>query len=71
MTLIVFIFNVRDHTKDYGYFMYYSWKWLVDFSVKANCPHVGPGPTDEMPSVGVFLRDPPNPYLREFRRKLW
>ena len=36
--------------------------------LKSNCPLVRLGTIDDMPSVGVFLRDP-NPYLREFRRK--
>ena len=35
---------------------------------KVNCPHVGPGPTCGVPSVGVFLSDL-SPYLHEFRRK--
>ena len=39
--------------------------WVVDF--EANCPLVGPGPIEVVPSVGVFPRDP-SPYLSEFRR---
>ena len=40
--------------------------WVVDF--EANCPLVGPGPIEVVPSVGVFPRDP-SPYLREFRKE--
>ena len=36
--------------------------------VKANCSLVGPGHIEEVPSVGIFLRDP-STYLRKFRRK--
>ena len=43
-------------------------KGLLGYSVKANCPHVGPRPTGVVPSVRVFLRYP-SPYLRQFRRK--
>ena len=35
--------------------------------IKANCPHVGPGPMD---GGGVFLRDP-SLNLCEFQRKPW
>ena len=31
--------------------------------IKANCPLIGPGPTEDMSSMGVFLRNP-SPYLR-------
>ena len=35
-------------------------KWVVGDSgqVKANCPHVGSGPTGGVPFMGVFPRDP-------------
>ena len=42
--------------------------WLVGCRLKADCPLMGPGPVEGVPSVGVFQRDP-SPYLREFRRK--
>ena len=41
---------------------------LVGCRLKANCRLVGPEPMGDVPSVGVFLRDP-SAYLREFRRK--
>ena len=37
--------------------------------VKANCQHVGPGPTRGELSVGLFLRDP-NLYLHKLRKKI-
>ena len=37
--------------------------WLVGWRLEANCPHVGPGPIEDMPSVGVFLKDP-SPFTR-------
>ena len=40
---------------------------VVGCRFESNCPLVGPGTIDGMPSVGVFLRDP-SPYLREFRK---
>ena len=33
--------------------------------IKANCPHVGPWPVEELTKWGDFLWDP-SPYLREF-----
>ena len=42
--------------------------WLVGCTFESNCPLVGPGTIGEVPSVGVFLRDP-NRYLRKIRRK--
>ena len=38
--------------------------------IKANCPHVGPGPTAVVGvrSRQIFLRNP-SPYLCEYRRK--
>ena len=42
------------------------WDGCEDF--KANCPLVGPGPIESVPSVEVFLRDP-SPYLHEFWEK--
>ena len=36
--------------------------------IKANCPLVRPGPIGDVPSVGVFLRDP-SPYIREVSEK--
>ena len=36
--------------------------------IKADRPLMGPGPVGEVPSMGIFLRDP-RLYLREFRRK--
>ena len=41
--------------------------WVVGF--EAICLLLGPGPLGEVPSVGVFLRDP-RKNLCEFRRKL-
>ena len=38
----------------------YDWqRWGSCCRDKANCPHMGPGPKEEMPSVGggVFLRE--------------
>ena len=35
---------------------------VVVVAFKANCLFVRPGPTGEVPSVGVFLRDP-SPYF--------
>ena len=46
-------------------------RWVsLSCRVKANCPHVGPGPTWWMTCLGAFLRDP-NPYLiyASFREK--
>ena len=37
--------------------------------MKANCPHVRPGPTGIVPTLEVFLKDP-NQYLREIWKKL-
>ena len=43
--------------------------WIgLNWGIKANYPHVMPGPIGRVPSVRVFLRDP-NPYLCEFRWK--
>ena len=42
--------------------------WLVCCRVKASFPLVGPRPAEEVPSLGVFLRDP-SLYLRKFRKK--
>ena len=45
-----------------------GWIGLVE-GFKVNCPYLGPGPTEGVPSVGgVFLRDPSS-YVSEFRRK--
>ena len=38
------------------------------YRYESNCPLVGPGAIDGLPSLRVFLRDP-SPYLREFPRK--
>ena len=43
-------------------------QWDDGCRYESNCPLVGPGTVDGLPSVGVFLKDP-SPYLREFRRK--
>ena len=39
------------------------------YRFKSNCPLVSPVTIGEMPSMGVFLRDP-NPHLHEFWVKL-
>ena len=36
--------------------------------VKDNCPQMGPGPTEELRSVEVFLSDP-SQHLREFQTR--
>ena len=48
-----------------------KWDTQVELGcrVEANWPHVGPGPTQGVHAIGVFLKDP-SLYLREFRRKL-
>ena len=41
---------------------------MLGCRIKANYPHVGPGPTGRVCSVGIFPRGP-SQYLLEFRRK--
>ena len=60
--------NLFDYYKIWDKFISFTLCNRVGCRIKDNRLHVGPGPTEGVPSMAVFLRDP-STYLRKFRRK--
>ena len=68
MYLSDFVFYYKDFLNMNEYLPILRWMVLV-FRYESNCLYEGLRTIGGMAFLGVFLRNP-NPYLREFRRKL-
>ena len=74
ISLLFFGSAVKKNSSSFdNFFSEYNFHELFEFAllglgckVKENCPHVGPGLTWEVPSMGIFLKDS-SLHLCEFR----
>ena len=70
MIINSFSYKIKIHkilSKHYTFDQFSLFGVLV-FVNRSNCQHEGPGTIGEMPSMGVFQREP-SPYLHKFQRK--